>query len=40
MNLESRNALYILKLFSKYFIENISSDKIKELFDNYGIYLI
>ncbi|OUM65562.1 hypothetical protein PIROE2DRAFT_7403 [Piromyces sp. E2] len=35
INLETRNALYILKLFTKYFIENLSSDNIKELFDNY-----
>ncbi|ORX49746.1 hypothetical protein BCR36DRAFT_404712 [Piromyces finnis] len=35
ISLATRNALYIIKLLSKYFIENISSDKIKVLFDNY-----
>jgi len=35
VNVEIRNALYIIKLYSKYFIENMEVDKIKNLFDDY-----
>jgi len=35
INVEIRNALYVIKLYSKYFIENMEVDRINGLFDNY-----
>eukprot|EP00833_Pecoramyces_ruminatium_P000103 jgi/Orpsp1_1/1174135/evm.model.c7180000049038.1 len=34
INVETRNALYIMRLLSKYFIENLSTEEIKKLFND------
>jgi len=39
VGIDVRNSIYIIRLLSKYFIENLSNEQIIDLFNNNGIIL-